>query len=151
LVPPDANKLAEKYRPEIILQGINLKRERNSLSWGGMLYRVLKQKETEKSDQKAVIQYLYVWTRQKSFFSFWLDVVPLWVLIFLSLYINTDIVFYNPIYGTPTDILPELGFLVALDRIIMVSVIFLGIVALEVITTLLRRKFYIHSTLHVLY
>ncbi|MFX0172581.1 MAG: hypothetical protein ACFE9L_11735 [Candidatus Hodarchaeota archaeon] len=147
----EASKLAEKYRPEIILQGINLKRERNSLSWGGMLYRVLKQKETEKSNPKAVIQYLYVWTRQKSFFSFWLDVVPLMVLVFLSLYINTDIIFYNPVYGTPTKTLPELGFVEELDRIIMISLISIGIITLGVITTLLRRKFYIHSTLHVLY
>lgn len=148
---PSKSEIASEFRPHILLQGLNLKREWNSRSWGGMVYRILMQKNSVKKEEKAVIQYLYIWTRQKLFFTFWLDVVPLWILFLFSVYINTDVISYNPTFGSSTSTPLELGFLELSDRIIMILVIALGLIALAVITTLLRRKFYIHSTLHFTY
>ena len=147
----DAFPLATQFHPEISLQGIHLKEEQESIAWGGMLYRVLVDEKDPKKANRAVIQYLYIWTKQPWFVSFWLNVVPLWILVFFSIYINSDIVFYNPLAEGATDITSELTavtFLSVLmldDRVFLISVISACFIILGVLMIISRRSIYIHS------
>lgn len=71
------HQLAKQFMPEIQLSGIELRSERNSKVWGGAYFRVLENPENVNS---RVIQWIYVWTKQRFFVSLWLTVVPLFFL-----------------------------------------------------------------------
>lgn len=146
-----AFSLATQFQPEISLQGVHLKEEQESTAWGGMLYRVLANTNDLKDANRAVIQYLYIWTKQPWFVSFWLNVVPLWILVFFSIYINTDIVFYNPLAEGSTDITAEwtavtfLSVLMLDDRVFLIALISACFIILGVLLILSRKSIYVHS------
>ncbi|MFW9996727.1 MAG: hypothetical protein ACFFD4_32090 [Candidatus Odinarchaeota archaeon] len=64
--------LAEEFLPDVTLKGLELQAERKSPLWGGFYFRVL----SDDSNKKRCIQYLYIWTYQKWFLSFWFSVLP---------------------------------------------------------------------------
>lgn len=69
--------LAKEFLPEVKLTGLELQSERKSKAWGGTYFRVIK--DTENEDNR-VIQWIYVWTKQRFFISFWVTVLPLFLL-----------------------------------------------------------------------
>ncbi len=70
-------QLAKDFMPEVKLTGLELRSERRSKAWGGAYFRVVK--DTENKDNR-VIQWIYVWTKQRFFVSFWVTVLPLFLL-----------------------------------------------------------------------
>ena len=69
--------LVKEFMPEVKLTGLELRSERKSKAWGGSYFRILK--DTENEDNR-VIQWIYVWTKQRFFISFWVTVLPLFLL-----------------------------------------------------------------------
>ncbi len=76
-VTTNEHHLAKEFMPEVKLTGLELRSEKNSKAWGGSYYRVIKDSENEDS---RVIQWIYVWTKQRFFISFWVTVLPLFLL-----------------------------------------------------------------------
>jgi len=74
-------KLAADFNPQVTLKGVELKSEKKAYggSYGGMMYRVL---ENQTNPNERCIQYLYIWVRQKWFFSGWYNILA---PLFLSL------------------------------------------------------------------
>ncbi len=70
------HQLVKDFMPEIKLTGLELRAERNSKAWGGYYFRVLK----NKNDTSRAIQHIFVWTKQRFFISFWVTVLPLFLL-----------------------------------------------------------------------
>ncbi|MHA1227173.1 MAG: hypothetical protein ACTSPV_10570 [Candidatus Hodarchaeales archaeon] len=85
-VTKEEYKLAEEFMPDIQLSGLELRGERKGKSWGGAFFRIIK--NTNDQDER-VIQWIYVWTKQRFFISFWVTVLPLLVLTLMSLLIYT--------------------------------------------------------------
>lgn len=75
-ITTEEHHLAKDFMPEIKLTGLELRAERNSKAWGGYYFRVLKSKD----DKSRAIQHIFVWTKQRFFVSFWVTVLPLFLL-----------------------------------------------------------------------
>ena len=86
--------LAKAFFPEIQLSGIELRGERNSKAWGGSYFRIIKDRINE---DRRVIQWIYVWTKQRFFVSFWVTVLPLFVLGIIALLIYSFLDFSRAI------------------------------------------------------
>ena len=69
--------LVKEFMPEIRLSGLELRSERKSKAWGGSYFRVIE--ELNNPDHRC-IQHVYVWTKQRFFISFWVTVLPLFIL-----------------------------------------------------------------------
>ncbi|MFX1506467.1 MAG: hypothetical protein ACFFDC_10170 [Promethearchaeota archaeon] len=84
--------LADQFKPQLILSGVELRGERKSKAWGGSYFRVLE--NTEDSDKRC-IQWIYVWTKQQFFVSLWVTVLPLFVLGLLGTLIYSYLSFQS--------------------------------------------------------
>jgi hypothetical protein len=69
--------LVKEFLPDIRLSGLELRSERNSKAWGGAYVRVV---EEHNNPNRRCIQNVYVWTKQRFFISFWVTVLPLFIL-----------------------------------------------------------------------
>lgn len=87
---------AKKYEPKILLQGQGLISEECSELWGGMLFRVLQDKE----GTKRVIQYIYVWSKQQFPLTYWNWLLPLFALFLISIYTTIDTEIYRVDLGS---------------------------------------------------
>ncbi|MFX0149977.1 MAG: DUF362 domain-containing protein [Candidatus Hodarchaeota archaeon] len=76
--PEKSSQLASEFTPEVLLQGLELRSEKKTKSFGGMMYRVL---ENQNNPSERCIQYLYTWMHQKWFWSGWYNII---VPLFLS-------------------------------------------------------------------
>jgi hypothetical protein len=76
-VTKENTDLVKEFMPEIRLSGLELRSERKSKAWGGSYFRVIE--EVNNPDRK-VIQHVFVWTKQRFFISFWVTVLPLFIL-----------------------------------------------------------------------
>lgn len=94
----DAVTLAREYLPTVNVSGQDLKEEKKSKTWGGMMYRVLVNKEKVEDSDRAVIQYIFAWSKQRLPFTLWNCVFPLGILLLLSLYINIDLIYLETIF-----------------------------------------------------
>ncbi|MEM2907065.1 MAG: hypothetical protein QW739_03185, partial [Candidatus Odinarchaeota archaeon] len=74
-------ELSKIFFPKIVLAGLSLKSEFKSKAWGGILHRVVANKDYS----KLCIIYLLVWTFQRGALSFWFSVAPLALLSLVSL------------------------------------------------------------------
>lgn len=104
--------LVQEYLPNVYIQGTDLIYEKRVSIWekilhklgrkkqdvwGGVVYRALEDKDN--SDEK-VFQFIYTWTKQNLAFTFWNLVAPIWILIIISLFVNSDLLFFqNQITG----------------------------------------------------
>ena len=138
-------ELAEKFFPDIKITGVGLRIEKKR-SWGGLYYRVLKKrkKTTEESaEENACIQWLYVWTKQKFFFSFGETLIPSFILFVFGF------IFFNNFYGEQELLTGKIGM-------ILVSgfCIFLGSKRLyDILMQMIKRKekqFYLHNSMLLL-
>lgn len=93
-VTVDEHQLAKEFFPEVKLTGLELRSERKSKAWGGSYFRILKDSENE---DNRVIQWIYVWTKQRFFVSFWVTVLPLFILGVLGTLIYSYLDFQNAI------------------------------------------------------
>ncbi|MHA2247152.1 MAG: hypothetical protein ACXADY_19560 [Candidatus Hodarchaeales archaeon] len=91
---PQAAEQAVKHEPKIKLLGQSLHSEKESNSWGGMLYRVLGDESTVEDSSKLCIQYIYTYVRQKLPITFYNLVLPLIFLFFISVYFKFDTISY---------------------------------------------------------
>ncbi len=80
---PRAIELVKDFVPDVELSGWELRAERKSKAWGGVYFRVLEQSK-EGEEDKAVIQWIYVWTKQRFFISLWITVLPLFLLAIIG-------------------------------------------------------------------
>ena len=69
--------LVKEFLPDVQLSGLELRSERKSKAWGGSYFRVIA--EHNNNDHRC-IQHVYVWTKQRFFISFWVTVLPLFIL-----------------------------------------------------------------------
>ncbi len=69
--------LVKEFMPEIRLSGLELRSERKSKAWGGSYFRVI---DEMNNPAHKCIQHVYVWTKQRFFISFWVTVLPLFIL-----------------------------------------------------------------------
>ncbi|MCK5617399.1 hypothetical protein KAR91_86855 [Candidatus Pacearchaeota archaeon] len=92
---PQAAKLASENLPEISALGMDLSAEVRSEEKGGLTYRVLANEKSLENTTEAVIQYLMIWSKQRIAITFANFLLPIWILIGLTIYINTDILFYK--------------------------------------------------------
>ncbi|PWI46444.1 hypothetical protein CEE45_16830 [Candidatus Heimdallarchaeota archaeon B3_Heim] len=90
-----AVELASDNLPGIYALGQDLRREKRSKAKGGLVYRVLTNDRTLENSNKAVIQYLMIWSRQRIALTFANYFLPILILVGLTFYINTDILFYK--------------------------------------------------------
>lgn len=74
-------ELSKIFFPKIILAGLSLKSEFKSRAWGGILHRIVANKDYS----KLCIIYLLTWTFQRGALSFWFAVAPLALLSFISM------------------------------------------------------------------
>ncbi|MHA2225447.1 MAG: hypothetical protein ACXAC8_09605 [Candidatus Hodarchaeales archaeon] len=80
-----ATELVKEFMTDFELSGWELRSERNSKVWGGAYFRVLE--HSKDGEENTIIQWIYVWTKQRFFISLWMIVLPLFLLAL------TDIVF----------------------------------------------------------
>ncbi|WEU40274.1 MAG: hypothetical protein OdinLCB4_007350 [Candidatus Odinarchaeum yellowstonii] len=73
-------ELSRIFFPKIVLAGLSLKSEFNSKAWGGILHRIVANKDYS----KLCIIYLLTWTFQRGALSFWFAVAPLALLSLIS-------------------------------------------------------------------
>ncbi len=151
----EASKLALTFRPKVILLGRELRSEKHSRNWGGVLFRVLSDAQDLQDSSRAVIQFVHVWTKQSWFISLWSTIVPLLLLVFLSGWLNTDLLFYRSI-DTPTeDITAQLEvpqFLRLSDKILMVLIISILFILIGIRFSYSKGKWRYHNfTLFILY
>ncbi|MFW9778197.1 MAG: hypothetical protein ACFFE8_05020 [Candidatus Heimdallarchaeota archaeon] len=85
---------AKEHEPKIKLLGQSLHSEKESNSWGGMLYRVLGDESTVEDSSKLCIQYIYTYVRQKLPITMYNLVLPLLFLFFISIYFKFDTITY---------------------------------------------------------
>ncbi len=76
-VTKENTDLVKEFMPEIRLSGLELRSERKSKAWGGSYFRVI---EEMNNPNRKCIQHVYVWTKQRFFISFWVTVLPLFIL-----------------------------------------------------------------------
>ena len=124
--------LAKEFLPHVDLVGLELHSERRSRAWGGFYFRVL----ADANDQKRCIQYMYIWTLQKWFVSFWYSVLPPFILGILA-----------------TFIFSFLAFRQALVSITIIGAIFFLTGIWNSASTLFRQKkfYYTNAMLFILY
>ncbi len=92
-------ELSRIFFPKIILAGLSLKSEFKSKAWGGILYRIVANKDYS----KLCIIYILTWTFQRGALSFWFAVAPLALLSFISMMLLigglNPIIFYTGVAG----------------------------------------------------
>jgi len=93
-VTEEEHQLAKEFFPEVKLTGLELRSERKGKAWGGSYFRILKDSENE---ENRVIQWIYVWTKQRFFVSFWVTVLPLFILGVIGTLIYSYLDFQNAI------------------------------------------------------
>ncbi len=151
----EAVKIAMAYRPRVILLGRELRSEKHSRNWGGVLFRVLGNAEDWQQSNRAVIQYIHIWTKQSWFVSLWSTIVPLLLLVFLSGWLNTDLLFHRSIDRASEDITQQLEipqFLRLPDKILMVLIISVLFILIGLRFTYRQGKWTYHNfTLFILY
>ncbi len=154
----EAIKLAMQFRPKVILLGRELRSEKNSRNWGGVLFRVLSDAQDLQYSSRAVIQFIHVWTKQSWFVSLWSTIVPILLLVFLSGWINTDLLFHRSIDnvgGTSEDITQQLDipqFLRLPDKILMIVIISTLFILIGIRFSYSKGKIRYHNfTLFILY
>ncbi len=146
-----AIELVEKYKPTIYLEGLELRSEKKSRNWGGILYRVVADTADLQTANRATLQFIYVWTKQQWFISFWMTILPLLMLFFLSAWISTDLLFYNTdVFGeNPSDISESLIFLPSFlrlsDRIFIILLISILFIIVGIRYSISYRQFVFHN------
>lgn len=118
--------LAEKFRPKIVLEGMELRTEKKA-SYAGLLWRSL---EDNKGNNR-VFQYIYIWTKQKLAVSPYYSAIPTFILAILGIAIISFIPITKP-------------FLQAFS----VGVIGFGFIAvgmLKLVTSIKSSKIYVHN------
>lgn len=148
---PQAAELAVKHGPKIKLLGQSLHSEKESNSWGGMLFRVLGDESTVEDSSKLCIQYIYTYVRQKLPITFYNLVLPLIFLFFVSVYFKFDTISY---VETPTGVTPVTFRIVSqyyyLFALILAFLIFIvGVVDLSY-TFFIRKVVSVRSLLLVI-
>ncbi|MHA2175566.1 MAG: hypothetical protein ACXABI_12110 [Candidatus Hodarchaeales archaeon] len=76
-VTEESVDLVKEFLPDIQLSGLELRSERKSKAWGGSYFRVIAEHDNY---NYRCIQHVYVWTKQKFFISFWVTILPLFIL-----------------------------------------------------------------------
>ncbi|MFX1514561.1 MAG: hypothetical protein ACFFCQ_18505, partial [Promethearchaeota archaeon] len=84
---PSAINLASKFRPDIDLRGLELRSEKNSRRWGGILYRVISDDPNVEQSKNACIQYIHTWTEQGIFLSRWYHIFAPIMLALIGIWI----------------------------------------------------------------
>ncbi len=87
---PKGIELATKYRPDIDLRGLELRSEKNSRRWGGLLYRVVADNPDIEQSKNVCIQYIHTWTEQGIFLSRWYHVFAPLMLAILAIWIYSQ-------------------------------------------------------------
>jgi hypothetical protein len=90
--------LAQKYLPDVQVLGPDLEGEKNSSTWGGMTYRVLADKKNITDSNRAIIQYIFIWSKQRLPFTLWNSILPLIILLLLSVYTSMDLIYQDTIF-----------------------------------------------------
>jgi hypothetical protein len=115
-VTKESVDLVKDFLPDIRFSGLELRSERKSKAWAGSFFRVIE--ESNNTDRKC-IQHIFVWTKQRFFISFWVTVLPLFLLGIMG-----------------TLIYSYLNFNTAIVSIILIGAIFFILGATEIIKSL---------------
>jgi len=115
-VTKESINLVKEFLPDIRLSGLELRSERNSKAWGGSYLRVVE--EINNPDRRC-IQHVYVWTKQKFFISFWVTVLPLFILGLMGTLIYSYLTFES-----------------AVISVILIGAIFFGLGAVQLFKAL---------------
>lgn len=121
-----SSELAEKFRPKIILEGMELKTEKE-VSYAGLVWRCL---EDNKGNNRA-FQYIYIWTKQKLAVSPYYSTLPTFLLAMLGIAIISFIPITNP-------------FLQAIS-VGMIGFGFMAVGILKLLTSIKSSKIYVHN------
>ena len=90
------NLIQENF-PQVYLQGQDLINEQNSSDWVGIFYRVLKKNSSESS---KMLQFIYIWRKQRIMFTFLSFLLPILIMIFISIFIESDLFFIQTYYSS---------------------------------------------------
>ena len=93
-VTKESIDLVKEFLPDIRLSGLELRSERNSKAWGGSYIRVV---EERNNPARRCIQHVYVWTKQRFFVSFWVTVLPLFILGMIGTLIYSYLTFESAV------------------------------------------------------
>ena len=93
-VTKESIDLVKEFLPDIRLSGLELRSERNSKAWGGAYIRVV---EETNNPNRRCIQNVFVWTKQRFFISFWVTVLPLFILGIMGTLIYSYLTFQSAV------------------------------------------------------
>lgn len=120
-------ELAKEFLPDVELSGLELKQEFKSDSWGGSYFRIIKNLEEPK---ERCIQWILCWTKQRYFISFWITVLPCFILGIFGMLMYS-----------------LLNFEQAVASILVVGAIFVFVGIIKVLRVLTEGKFSFSNTM----